>query len=192
MRAILNDFKIHQSNEESFLDYYDRNGQKYFYDFLKPFSETDNLVADDFVDWGHNEEYVKAVGVGECAGVVVDLVATLLFETEEKLQTAQETFENQKWADSIYHSYTGIVNAAKALLIGEGVKTNTQAGIIKQFEEVFGANFEIGTSFSDFVYQINTQKPSESFAQQYLSDAQNFYKQVDAFRTKQVQHETTK
>ncbi|SFU50138.1 sulfite reductase (ferredoxin) [Pustulibacterium marinum] len=192
LRAILDDFKANQQTAESFLEYYDRKEQKYFYDFLKPFADTDNLTANDFVDWGHTEEYVKAVGVGECAGVVVDLVATLLFESEEKLQNATDTLNQQKWADSIYHSYTAIVNSAKALLLGESVKTNTQAGIIKQFEEIFGAEFELGTSFSEFTYQINNNEPSEAFAKQYLLDAQTFYKQVDAFRTKQLQHDTTK
>lgn len=191
LRAILDDFKINQQPEESFLDYYDRNGQKYFYDFLKPLSDTDNLTADDFVDWGHNEEYVQAVGVGECAGVVVDLVATLLFETEEKLENAKEAIENTRWADSIYFSYAGIVNSAKALLLGEDVKTNTQAGIISQFEELLGAHFNLGTSFSEFVYQINKSEPSESFATKYLRDAQDFYKQVDAFRKKQVEENET-
>jgi hypothetical protein len=35
-----------------------------------------------FVDWGNADNYVKAVGVGECAGVVIDLVATLLLEAK--------------------------------------------------------------------------------------------------------------
>jgi sulfite reductase (ferredoxin) len=28
------------------------------------------------IDWGNADNYVKAVGIGECAGVVIDLVAT--------------------------------------------------------------------------------------------------------------------
>lgn len=192
LREILNDFKANQENGESFLNYYDRQGQKYFYDYLKPLSDTDNLVADDFVDWGHNEDYVKAVGVGECAGVVVDLVATLLFETEEKLDNANEALKQQKWADGIYHAYTAIINSAKALLLAENVKTNTQAGIVKQFEELFATEFDLKTTFSEFVYQINTNEPSENFAKAYLADATTFYKKVDAFRTKQLADATSK
>jgi hypothetical protein len=29
-----------------------------------------NLVDADFIDWGNADNYVKAVGVGECAGVI--------------------------------------------------------------------------------------------------------------------------
>jgi sulfite reductase (ferredoxin) len=38
---------------------------------------------------------IKKVGVGECAGVVIDLVATLL-EAKDKLTFAQEAFEDKK------------------------------------------------------------------------------------------------
>lgn len=47
------------------------------------------------MDWGNADNYVKAVGVGECAGVVIDLVATLLFEAKEKLILAQESFDEK-------------------------------------------------------------------------------------------------
>jgi sulfite reductase (ferredoxin) len=44
---------------------------------------------------GNADNYVKAVGVGECAGVVIDLVATLLLEAKDKLTFAQEAFEDK-------------------------------------------------------------------------------------------------
>ncbi|GLB49044.1 nitrite reductase [Neptunitalea lumnitzerae] len=191
LRALLDDFKSN-GKEESFLAYYDRQGQKYFYDFLKPLSETDNLVADDFVDWGHSEAYVQAVGVGECAGVVVDLVATLLFEVEEKLENAKIALAGNQWADGIYHAYTAFINAAKALLLAENVKTNTQAGIVKQFDELFAAQLGLEGTFAKLVYQINENEPTESFAKTYLEEATSFYKTVDAFRKKQLEDEVTK
>ncbi|EIJ38980.1 HEPN domain-containing protein [Galbibacter orientalis] len=184
LRLILDDYQQHKENGEDFLAYYDRKEQMYFYDFLKPLSDTDNLNEDDFVDWGHDKAYVQEVGVGECAGVVIDLVATLLFESEEKIEKAQFSLEEKKWADSIYQSYTSLINTAKALLIGENKKTNTQAGIINQFDEVFVApgKISLNTTFHDLVYQIKINKPSETFAKSFLEDAQAFYKKADAFR----------
>ena len=64
-------------------------GEKYFYEFLKPLADVTNLTEADFIDWGNADNYVKAVGIGECAGVVIDLVATLLLEAKEKL-TSEE------------------------------------------------------------------------------------------------------
>ena len=190
LRSILNDFESNKSEKETFLNYYDKQGEIYFYNLLKPLAETTNLVQNDFIDWGTDEQYTMNVGVGECAGVVIDLVATLLFESEEKIENASEALKLDQYSDSIYYSYTSIVNTAKALLLSEGKKTNTQAGIISQFDEVFSDKIDLETSFSEFVYQIKNNEPSKEFAQKYVNDAQSFYKKVDAFRTKTVKDES--
>tara|TARA_R110002073_G_scaffold299575_1_gene466614 strand:+ start:6315 stop:8423 length:2109 start_codon:yes stop_codon:yes gene_type:complete len=190
LRLLLNDFEKNGQESEDFLSYYDRNGKTYFYDLLKHLSDTTNLTEDDFVDWGHDQKYVKAIGVGECAGVVIDLIATLLFESEEKITNAEEALKEGQWSDSIYHSYTALVNTAKALLTSEQVKTNAQSLIIKNFDEHFVATgqFDLPTSFSEMVYQINQNEPSEVFANSYLQKAKEFYQQVDIYRAKEVSY----
>lgn len=188
LRLLLSDFQQNSQNSEDFLSYYDRQGKTYFYDLLKHLSDTTNLTEDDFVDWGHDKKYAKAIGVGECAGVVIDLVVTLLFESEEKLANAQETLLEGKWSDSIYHSYTALINTAKALLTSEQKKTNTQSSIVKNFDDYFIANelIQLSSSFSELVYQIKENEPSELFAQTYLNEAKEFYKLADEYRLKQV------
>jgi len=184
LRQILDDFETNATSSESFLDYYDRQGKHYFFDLLKELSNTTNLTAEDFIDWGHNENYVKEIGIGECAGVVIDLVTTLLFESEEKIDLAKKSLEDGKWADSIYHSYASIVNSAKAIMVSDGHKTNSHASIIAGFDEKYIAEGKIylNSSFNEFAYQINTNEPSEEFAQAYLNDATELYSKVDAYR----------
>jgi len=189
LRLILNDYESNVRVGESFLNYYDRQGEKYFYGLLKPLADTTNLEQSDFVDWGSDEAYVTAVGVGECAGVVIDLIATLLFESEEKLENATASLKKHQYSDSIYYAYSSIVNTAKALLISEGKKTNTHAGIVSQFEELFGSKIELNVPFSDFIYQIKNNEPTQKFAQNYLNDAQLFYKKVDAYRALELADE---
>jgi len=189
LRSILNDYQENVASGESFINYYDRQGEKYFYTLLKPLSDTTNLEPSDFVDWGSEQAYEKAVGVGECAGVVIDLIATLLLESEEKLDNAAESLKLNQYADSIYYSYSSIVNTAKALLISEGKKTNTHAGIISQFDELFSEEIDLGVSFSEFIFQIKNNEPTEVFAQKYLIGAQLFYEKVDTHRTKTVSNE---
>ena len=190
LRILLNDIEANQQQKESFLEYYDRQGKTYFYNLLKGLSDTTNLLPDDFIDWGYSEKYVKAIGVGECAGVVIDLIATLLFESEEKITNSQEAFKENQFSDSIYYAYTAIVNTAKALLISEGIKTNTQAGIISSFQEQFVAThkIELEGSFDDLVYQIKNEKPTKIFAASYLKDAKLFYSKIDTFRKTAVSH----
>ncbi|WP_163408894.1 HEPN domain-containing protein [Flavobacterium ajazii] len=187
LRTILNDFDAN-ANGEKFLNYYDAKGEKYFYEILKPLSDVTNLTEADFVDWGNADNYVKAVGVGECAGVVIDLVATLLFEAKEKLILAQESFDEKKWSDAIYHAYAGFVNGAKALLLSENQKTNHHAGIIDLFDTIFieSNKIELNSTFKDLVYQINKNEPSEAFAKDYIAQATVFFDKIETFRAQEL------
>lgn len=187
LRTILNDFDAN-GNGEKFLNYYDSKGEKYFYEILKPLSDVINLTEADFVDWGNAYNYVKAVGVGECAGVVIDLVATLLFEAKEKLILAQESFDEKKWSDAIYHAYAGFVNGAKALLLAENQKTNNHAGIVDLFDTVFidTNKIELNSTFKDLVYQINKNEPSEAFAKDYIAQATVFFDKIETFRAQEL------
>ncbi|KIA82724.1 HEPN domain-containing protein [Flavobacterium sp. AED] len=187
LRFILNDFDAN-GNGQSFLNYYDAKGEKYFYEFLKPLADLTNLTEADFVDWGNADNYVKAVGVGECAGVVIDLVATLLLEAKDKLTFAQEAFEDKKWADAIYLAYAGFVNGAKAILLAENQKTNHHAGIIDLFDTVFveSKKIELDSSFKDLVYQIKANEPSEEFAQKYIQEGVAFFDKIEKYRAKDL------
>jgi len=187
LRLILNDFEAN-ANGQSFLNYYDAKGEKYFYEYLKPLADVTNLTEADFVDWGNADNYVKAVGVGECAGVVIDLVATLLVEAKDKLTFSQEAVNDQKWSDSIYLTYAGLVNAAKALLLAENQKTNHHAGIIDLFDTVFVETnkIQLATTFKDLVYQIKDNEPSEAFAKKYLEQAKAFFATIEKYREKDL------
>ncbi len=189
LRLILNDFEAHGKGAK-FVDYYAEKGEHYFYDFLKPLSNIERLTQEDFIDWGNTKRYEKAIGIGECAGVVIDLIATLLFESEEKIQNAQSAFEEGKWAASIYHSYASMVNSAKALLTAENKKTNTHVGIIKSFDEVFVApgNIDLRGSFETLALQLNKNRPTEAFAKNYLLDAKRFLEKVEAYRKLELEH----
>jgi len=184
LRNLLDDYKINSVDNELFNDYYDRQGKDYFYQMLKPLADLTNLTDEDFVDWGHVESYEKAIGVGECAGVVIDLVATLLFESDEKLDWANESFNGGAWADAIYHSYNVFINSAKALLLDKGINASTQIGIIKEFDTqyVSTGEFELEGTFNDLITQINQNEPSEEFAARYKALATDFLANVKVKR----------
>jgi sulfite reductase (ferredoxin) len=183
LRYVLNDYKTNSVSEETFHAYYDRQGKDYFYRLLKPLADLSTLTDDEFVDWGHQETYVSAIGVGECAGVIIDLVATLLFESEEKLGWANGAYAKGLWADAIYHSYNTMISAAKALLLDKGINSSTQTGVIKEFDNHYVATAELAlnSTFSDLVLQINKNEPSEEFATAYKQEATEF---LEAVKTK--------
>jgi sulfite reductase (ferredoxin) len=183
LRMLLDDYKTNSIENEVFHNYYDRQGKDYFYQMLKPLADLTTLTDEDFVDWGHVENYEKAIGVGECAGVVIDLVATLLFESDEKLEWANESFNAGAWADAIYHSYNVFINSAKALLLDKGINSSTQAGIIREFDAQYvgTGEMELEGTFNDLVLQINKNEPSAEFAAAYKAQASAF---LEAVKTK--------
>lgn len=173
---ILSDFKNNQVAGQNFHAYYDQQGKDYFYKLLKPLADLSNLTADEYLDWGHEETFATAIGVGECAGVLIDLVATLLYEAEEKLDLAELAFEKGQYADAIYHAYSAFVWTAKALLLDKGLSVSTQAAVLAEFDQHFISEdlFTLPTSFSERVLQINKYEPSKEFAETYLLQSKAF------------------
>lgn len=189
LRLLLADYDHNQLDGEYYPDYYRRVGKKYFYTLLKPLANLENLEQEDYLDWGHNDPFEVIKAVGECAGVIIDLVATLIYETEEKYQTALETYQQGAYADAIYHAYNTFINGAKALLLGEDVKTNAQITVMKKFEEHFGnkAEFAFKEGFKTHVLEMNQQAPTAEFAQKYIQQAKEFLNKIKSYRGAQVQ-----
>ena len=187
LRRILNDFEGNAKGK-SFVEYYKVTGERYYYDLLNDLQDVTNLTQEDFIDWGSEEKYEKEIGIGECAGVVIDLIATLFFESEDKIAGAQESFDNKVYSSAIYHAYTSMVNSAKAMLLAENKSTNTHAGIVSQFDETFisSGKLDLGTTFSELIYQIKEQVPTKEFASNYILNANLFLEKVRAYRSLQT------
>lgn len=183
LRVILDDFQLN-SDQKTFYDYYTVQGEKYFYNLLKSLSDSSNLEADEYIDWGSKVTYKKAIGIGECAGAVIDLISTLFLESDEKITDARADFEAKSYNNAIYFAYSSMVNSAKALLLSKDHSTNTQASIINQFDEVFVSTnlVSLGSTFSELIYQINKNEPSASFAENYIQMANEFLTTVKEFR----------
>lgn len=116
---------------------------------------------------------------------MIDLVATLLFEAEEKFEWAENALAENRWADSIYHSYSVYISAAKALLLDKSVSVSTQNQVITKFDDNFvqTGEFKLAQeSFASLVLQINQNEPSETFAKQYIEEAKTFLAQASLFR----------
>lgn len=190
LRVLLDDYEANGSNGEYYKDYFKRQGKMYFYKLLKPLADLNTIQQSDYIDWGMEHKFLVQTAVGECAGVIIDLVSTLLFDSDEKLDWAKETFENKQYADSIYNSYNVFLNSAKAMLLGEDVKNSSQMSVMKDFDKIF---VETGVfkfaegSFKEHVLQINKHEPTESFAIAYLTHASNFLSEIKSVRENQVE-----
>lgn len=188
LRTILNDYHAQALEGQGFLEYSTAKGERYFYELLKHLADTDTLTDDEFIDWGQEIKFSTAIGVGECAGVMIDLVATLIFEAEEKIESAKECIKIGKYADAIYHAYSSQIHAAKALLLQKGIQCNTQHGILNDFETHFVSTgiYTQTSGFKKDVMAMNETEPSENFARLYLNQAIQFKENAAALREKLI------
>ena len=173
LRWILNDYDTERKSEEDFFAYYDRRTKDYFYQNLKHYSDVTNLKDSDLIDWGVKEKYKKEIGIGECAGVTIDLVQTLLFDAKESFDWATEAYKNERYSDAIYHAYNARIRGAKAVLTRTDAKINSQALIIAAFDPEFPEyESENKVAFKDAVLEFKKEEPSKSFTSKYVEQTQ--------------------
>ena len=188
LRAILRDYQANAEDEEYFNIYYQRQGKMYFYNLLKEFADVKALLPQDYVDWGHSEQFVPEIGVGECAGVMLDVVGTIINDAQEKLDKSTEALSQNHWAGAIYDSYNTLIIGAKALLLSEDQHCNTHISIVRDFEEYFvkSDKFLWEGSFEEKVLSLNKNEPTEAFARRYHKMASQFLGSVKKFRQLQI------
>src|SRR5690606_37417219 len=162
IRILLNDYEANSNDGEYYHDYFKRLGRNHFYTLLKPLGDLTTVVPVDYIDWGGEHNFVLQTAVGECADVMIDLVSTLLDDSEDKITWATETLRNKQYADSIYHTYSTFINTAKALLLTRDIKSSTQILVLNDFQKEFVDTgiFTPLTDFKELVLSINKNEPT--------------------------------
>lgn len=191
LRVILNDYDANGHDGEYFNVYYRRLGKNHFYQLLKPLADKENLKEDDFFDYGSDINFIPEIGVGECAGVMYDMVGVIIKESQSKLKDAKDHLALNKYPEAIYYAYTGFVIAAKAILLGRDIECNTQIKILKDFDEKIINTGEINVEggFENMVLQINKFEPEANFANDYVAQFESFFNKVLNNRSTTINNE---
>lgn len=189
LRLLLDDYDANGLEGEYFHEYYKRLGRNYFYNMLKPLADMEKLTPMDYVDWGQEHNFILHTAVGECAGVIIDLVSTLLYDSEEKLAWGKQAVDEEMYADAIYHAYSAFINTAKAMLLTIDKKPSTQIQTINDFQTHFVETglFTGITDFKEHVLRINKHEPSKEFATVYLKDSERLLQDVFVFKNLEKQ-----
>jgi sulfite reductase (ferredoxin) len=185
LRYLLSDYEANSQDGEYYHDYFKRLGRNHFYQILKPLGDITVTTPDEYIDWGQERNFILHTAVGECAGVMIDLVSTLFYDSEDKLAWAQEALDKDQFADSIYHSYSAFINTAKAMLLTRDIKPSSQYQTINDFQKEFVDTkaFDFDGNFKEYVLSINKNEPSKSFALSFLSDSLRFLETAIAQRS---------
>ncbi len=184
IRLLIDDYNSNSTDGEYYNYYYERQGKKYFYDLLKPLADIEVLEGTDLFDWEQDHSYKQAIGVGECAGVILDVVGTIIKDATERLASAKEEFANGYLPEAAYYSYSSFVIGAKALLLADDIKCNTQNGILNDFQEHFvdTQKFAYQGNFKQKVLELKENKPTQEFVEYFMAEAESFLKDVIEYR----------
>lgn len=158
-----------------FNQYYQQFGNHYFYDLLKELANQP-IEEHEYLDWGHQQKFAMNIGVGECAGVTIDLAQVIQYEIDEKVEAAKATISQKLYADAIYHAYNILVHSAKLLLLKNGIKYNSQQSVIDSAAILIKEQgIELKQPFNELVLEIKNQQPTKEFALNYYYKAIDFY-----------------
>lgn len=189
VRSLLDNYKEHMLADENFNDFFKRMGKNHFYNLLKPLGELKEVDQFHLMDWGNEKVYETKIGIGECAVPMMDMVGVVFEEVLDTLNRAAEAIQQGEWVEGIYYCYTALLNTGKALLLTKEKPCNTHISVIKNFDPNFIENNELDWegSFTDLVFQINTNKSSSAFAEIYYNVVEEFYRRAVAYRETQLQ-----
>jgi sulfite reductase (ferredoxin) len=190
LRLLLDDYEQNADNEY-FNQYFRRQDKRYFYDLLKPLADLSTLHDEELFDWGQTQEYVQSIGVGECAGVALDVVGAIIGDAQSKVEAGRKYLSNDAFAEAIYSAYTAFVIGAKAALLAKDVRCNTHIGILEDFQThyVETGDFALEVAELDFthhVLQSNQHEPEQDFATRYVAQADAFLKKIISLREAQL------
>ncbi len=188
VRSLLDNYQEFMQDDETFNDFFKRMGKSHFYNLLKPLGEIKEVDQFHLMDWGNEKMYETKIGIGECAVPMMDMVGVVFEEVGETLNRAKDAIEQSEHVEGIYYCYTALLNAGKALLLTKEKPCNTHINVIKNFDPTFieTKEFNWNGSFSDLVFQINTNRSSTEFAASYYTLVHDFYKRAIAYREVQL------
>jgi len=190
LTILLSDIQENNSDGKPFYEYYNTQGKNYFYDLLKEVAEVSDYQDDELLDWGTSEKFFPQIGVGECAGVKIDLVKTLLYEAYDKIEQANYFIELEQFNDAKYVAYSSIIQSAKAYLVKKGLKTNSKKQIQQAFEEFYPQLSKrfLAETFAELLNE-ETLNINSSEAREYVAVAQQFHLAIDELNALENENE---
>jgi sulfite reductase (ferredoxin) len=186
---VLDNYIDHKQEGEKFNTYYLRRDKIYFYELLKGVADIEDSKDDELLDWGADEKFKPEIGIGECAGVKIDLVTTLLYESYEKVEEANYFLDEGKIRDAVYTAYSAIIQSAKSFLVKNGQKTNSKHQITEAFEAYypFIKSKFLAESFRDLLNE-KEENINQKFAREYVQQAGQFHLAIEEL-IKEIQDE---
>jgi sulfite reductase (ferredoxin) len=170
-------YSAEKQDGESFNQFADRLGRLRLKDELSEFAvstafeQTPELYEDNRQPW----EYKKSLGVGECAGEVVDQAEFMLEDADRLNFEATLALDGGDWEDAAAKSFEASKKASDGLLSTRGLLLSDNYDTLAQFRQHF----------------YDTGQFLKPFAENFFRAAEEPVEGIDAERARQRVEETT-
>ena len=145
---------------------------------LAPYAELPSYEADPeaFRDWGEDEDYNPAMGQGECAGGVIDLINEALLDAENTQKMARKLIADNFWLDAVKNAREAAGHAFRAGLSNAGEEPKSWEEDFATWRKFYGHN-EALPELGEIVVQP-VGKVDEAYAREYVAEAGAFIEGV--------------
>ena len=153
---------------------------------LPTFEESPDFYRDIRQPW----QYKRSIGVGECAGEVVDQAEFMLEDADRIHFESTLDLERDRFGDASTKAFEACKKAADALLFTKGLWLSDRYDTVAEFRKHFCDNESFYKPFADNFLRTAQEGPSEDFeharlrveeATLFIEAAQGVYSQATAF-----------
>ncbi len=169
------DFYITNRNEgEDFSEFVERVGEEKLRVIIEKQQELKEGV-EYYKDFGSDKEFsLEEVGVGECMGIVADMVELSLDEARRQIKQAKAHIEKGFEEDSYIHLKEAIYRACEGLLVPFGIKAKEEQSIDKFIEHVIGRRYVE----EKFINVIKKENPAVIEVENFINECEKAYKEL--------------
>ncbi len=145
---------------------------------LAPYAELPSYETDPaaFQDWGESEDYNPAMGQGECAGGVTDLINEALMDGENTQKMARKLIQDGFWTDAVKNAHEAVGHVFRAGLSNAGEESKSWEEDRAIWEKFYGANQSL-PEVSELFEKV-TGNVDEAAAREYVAEAAAFIEAV--------------
>jgi len=139
VRRLIDRYRGERQNGETFIEYYDRMGKKYFSHMLEDLKDLPPIEESpqSYIDYHSSTRFtLDDRGQGECAGAISEMISDHISEAERALFQCKKLLEKGETPDSVRQAQRAFICCARGLLHTEGIDFTDNLLTIQKFESL--------------------------------------------------------
>jgi sulfite reductase (ferredoxin) len=147
-------------------------------ELLAPYSELPvyDQNPSAFRDWGEDEDYNPAMGQGECAGGVTDLINEALMDAENTQKMARTLIQGSFWKDAVTNAREAVGHVFRAGLSNAGETSVSWEADLATWRKFYGSNQALPEVPETLL--VSHAQVTEAVAREYVADSGAFVEAV--------------